>query len=138
MTSDVIMVIHEGWGDVIMDIHEGWGLLMFLEPLSKCSGGFSYVFFITLHPVTFISVDDSTFLQYRIFVLWNHQEVFDGTASFKMDLHPVFVARSLHALTQPFVVWHQLCMDSGCSFGYLHCCCCSSFVFFGLVFLCCS
>ena len=50
----------------------GWGLLMFLEPLSKCSGGFPYIFFMTLHPIIFISVDDSTFLQYRIFVLWSH------------------------------------------------------------------
>ena len=90
-----------------MVIYGRWGLLMFLEPLSKCSGGFSYIFFITFHPVTFISVDDSIFLQYRIFILWSHQEVFDGIASFKMDLHPMFVACSLHVLTQPFVVWHH-------------------------------
>ena len=90
-----------------MVIYGGWGLLMFLGPLSKCSGGISYIFFITLHPVTFISIDDSTFLQYGIFVLWNHQEVFDGIASFKMDLHPMFVACSFQAFTQPFVVWHH-------------------------------
>ena len=32
----------------------GWGLLMFLEPLSKCSGGFPHIFLIILHPVTFV------------------------------------------------------------------------------------
>ena len=31
---------------------------MFLEPLSKSSGEFPYLFLITLHPVTFISIDD--------------------------------------------------------------------------------
>ena len=29
--------------DVMMATYGGWGLLMFLEPLSKCSGGFSYI-----------------------------------------------------------------------------------------------
>ena len=60
--------------DLIMVIYGGWDLLMFLEPLSKCSGRLSYIFFITLHPFTFISVDDPTFLQHRIFVLRGHQE----------------------------------------------------------------
>ena len=93
--------------DVITDIYGGWGLLMYLEPLSKCSGRLSYIFFITLHSVTFISVDDPTFLHYRILVLWSHQEVFDGNASFKVDLYPIFVACSLQAFTQPFVVWYH-------------------------------
>ena len=93
--------------DDIMVIYGGSGLLMLLEHLSKCSGGFSYIFFITLHPVTFISVDDSTFLQYRILVLWSNQEVSDGNASFKMDLHPMLVACSLQAFTQPFVIWYH-------------------------------
>ena len=96
MTSDVIMVIY---GE--------WGLLMFLEPLSKCSGGLSYVIFITLHPVTFIPVDNSTLLQYRIFVLWSHQEILDGIASFRRDLHSMFIAYFPDAFTQPFVIWHN-------------------------------
>ena len=80
---------------------------MLLEPLSKCPGGFPYIFFITPHPMTFISVDDSTFLQYRIFVLWSHQEVFDGITSFKVDLHSMFVACSLDVFIQPFVIWQH-------------------------------
>ena len=76
------------------------GLLMFLEHLSKCSGGFPYIFFITLHPMTFISVDDSTLLQYRIFV-------FDAITPFKVNLHSMFVACSLDAFTKPFVVWQH-------------------------------
>ena len=89
-----------------MVIYGSWGLLMFLEPLSKCSGGF-YIFFITIHPVTFISVDDSTFLQHRIFVLRSHQEVSHGITSFEVDLHPMFVACSFQAFTQPLVIWHH-------------------------------
>ena len=50
MTSDVIVVIYVRWG-----------LMIFLEPLSTYSGRLSYIFFITVHPVTFISVDDPTF-----------------------------------------------------------------------------
>ena len=79
---------------------------MFLEPLSKCSGGFSYIFFIALHSTTFVTVDDPTLLQHRIFVLGGHQEVFDGCASFEIDLYPIVVTFLLHTLTQPFVVWH--------------------------------
>ena len=90
-----------------MVIYRRWDLLMFLESLSKCSGGFSYIFFITLHPVTFVPVDDSTLLQYKIFVLWSHQEVLDGIAFFNMDLHSMCVACSLDAFTQSFVIWHH-------------------------------
>ena len=84
---------------VVMVKYGGWGLLIFLEPLSKCSGGFSYIFFITLHPVTFISVDDSTLFQHRIIVLGSHQEASDGIASFEVDLHSIFVACSFQTFT---------------------------------------
>ena len=79
---------------------------MFLDPLSKCSARLSYIFFITLHSITFISVDDATLLQHRILVLGGHQEVFDGNTSFKMHLYPIFVACSLQTFIQPLVVWH--------------------------------
>ena len=69
----------------------GGGLLMFLEPLSKCSRGLSYILLITLHPTTFVTVDDPTLLQHRIFVLWGHQEVFDGCASSEVNLNPIVV-----------------------------------------------
>ena len=52
---------------IVVVKYEGWGLLMFIACLSKCSGGFLYILFITLHPVTFVSVDDSTLLQHRTF-----------------------------------------------------------------------
>ena len=79
---------------VIVVKYGGWGLLMFLEPLSKCSGGFPYIFFITLHPVTLVSVDDSNLFQHRIFVFGSHQEASDGIASFEVDLHSILVACS--------------------------------------------
>ena len=42
---------------------------MFLEPSSRSSGWFTNVFIIALHPITFISVDDSTSLFHGILVL---------------------------------------------------------------------
>ena len=53
---------------VIVVKYGGWGLLMFLEPLSKSSEGFPYIFLTTLHPVTFVPIDDSTLFHERIFV----------------------------------------------------------------------
>ena len=52
MTSYVGMVMY--WG---------WSLLMFFEPLSKCSCWFTNVLLITLHPITSISIYDSTFFR---------------------------------------------------------------------------
>ena len=80
---------------------------MFLEPLSKGSGGFPYIFLITLHPVTFVHIDDSTLFHKRIFVLGSHQEAFDGISSFKVYLHSIFLASSFEAFTQPFIIWHH-------------------------------
>ena len=79
---------------------------MFFEPFFKSSWGLSNVVFITLHPVTFVSVDDSTFLLYRIFIFGSHQEVLDGSASFEVHFHPIFAANLLNALTELTVVRH--------------------------------
>ena len=94
-------------------------LLMFLEPLTKHPWGFSNVFLITVHPITPVSVDDPTFLHNWIFVLGDHQEVLDGIASFKIDLHSMSAAYFLQALTQTSMiryhhVWFLLvwgCLD---------------------------
>ena len=67
---------------VMMVKYGGLGLLMFFEPLSKGSGGFPYIFLITLHPVTFVPIDDSTLFHKRIFVLGSHREAFGGISSF--------------------------------------------------------
>ena len=80
-------------------LHISLVTLMFLEPLSKCSGGFTYIFLITLHPVTFVPIDDSTLFHERIFVL--------GVSSFEVYLHSIFLACSLEAFTQPFIIWHH-------------------------------
>ena len=80
---------------------------MFLEPLSKCYRGFSYIFLITLYPTTFVTVDDPTLLQHRIFVFGGHQEVFDDFASSEKNLNPIVVTFLLHTLTQPLVVWYS-------------------------------
>ena len=93
MTSDVAMVIN--WGG---------GLLMFFKPLSKCSGGFTYAFLITVNPATLKSIDDPTLFQDWILILGGHQEAFDGMSSFKVNLHTMFVTDLLEAFTHTFVV----------------------------------
>ena len=88
VTSDVAEVIY-GRG----------GFQMFLEPFTKHSWGLSNIFLITIHPVTLVSVDDSTLLLDWIFVFWSHQEVLDCGASFEVHLYPKLSANVLDALT---------------------------------------
>ena len=98
------------YGDIVTScvkvvIYWGRCLLMFLEPLSKGSWGLSNIFLITLHPVTLVSINDPTHLLDRILIFWSHQEILDGVASFKIDLHSMFTAYFLQALTQPHLAW---------------------------------
>ena len=90
--------------DVTMVIYGRGGFQVFLEPFSKSSKGLSNIFLITVHPVTMITVDDSTLFLDWIFVLWRHQEVLDGSASFTMHLHPKFSANVFDALAEPSIV----------------------------------
>ena len=48
--------------DVAMVIYVRGGFQMFLEPFTKSSWGLSNIFLITIHPVTLVSIDDSTLL----------------------------------------------------------------------------
>ena len=59
---------------------------------------------MTLHPVTFISIYDSTSLLHGILVFGSHQEVFDGCTSFEIHLHPMVTAHLLETFTEPSVV----------------------------------
>ena len=113
---------------------------MFFEPLSKCSWGLSNLFLITLHPVTFVSIYDSTFLLEGILVFCSHQEVLDSFAPFKVNLHSMFTACFLYTFTYSFIVRnHHMFLDVvarvlcalavvvGCGFGFhsnlVHCPC---------------
>ena len=91
----------------VVVIYWGRSLLMFLEPLSKCSCWLSNVFFITIYPITFVSVYDSTFLKDRLLSFGTHKEVFDGKFSFKVHLYPIFSTWSFDAFTEPFVIWNH-------------------------------
>ena len=100
-------------------MYRGRGLEMFFKPLFKISCWLSYIYIITIHPVTFISIYDSTFFKDWIFFLWSHEEVFDGMTYFKMYLYPIFLASSFEALTQPLMVrynsvwfWHSAVVRS--------------------------
>ena len=90
--------------DVLVVIDGGWGLLMFFEPFSLSSGGLSYILFITLHSITFISIDDPTLFQHWILVFGGHQEAFDGDTSSEVYLYPMFVAGSFHTFTESLIV----------------------------------
>ena len=96
---------------------------MFLEPSTKSSRGLSNIFLITIHPVTLVSVDDSTLLLDWIFVFGSHQEVLDCGASFKVHLYPKLSANVLDALTQSTVIWYN----------YV-----SLLLFVGIVSICCN
>ena len=124
-----------------MVIYWGGCLQMFFRPLSKCSWGLSNVFLIAFHPVTFVSMYDSTFLLDGILVFWSYQEVLDGIVSFKVDLHSMFIACFLYTFTDSFIVrnHHMWFLDVvarilnapavlvGCGFGFhfnlVHCPC---------------
>ena len=83
----------------------------------------SYIFLITLHHTTFVTIDDPTLLQHRIFVLWGHQEVFDGCTSSKVNLNPIVIAlHFLHSHSAPCSMVHW-CRVSGCCSAewYLDC-----------------
>ena len=115
---------------VMMVKYGGWGLLMFFEPLSKGSGGLPYIFLITLHPVTFVPIDDSTLFHKRIFVLGSHQEAFDGISSFEVHLYSIFLAGSFEAFTPALCNMAPLCSFV---FDCQSCSSCFFVCFFGLV-----
>ena len=78
--------------------------MVFLEPLSKSSGGLSYILLITLHSITFVSIDDPTLFQHWILVLGGHQKVFDGDTSSEEHLYAMFIGGSFYTFTKSLVV----------------------------------
>ena len=76
------------WGVTVVK-YWGRGLLMFLEPFSKGSARFSYVFFSTPLFIALISVYYSTFAGN---VHGSHKEAFDCSSSLEMHLYPIFAA----------------------------------------------
>ena len=88
-------------------INWGMGIMMLLKPLSKCPCRYSNVFLITCHPVTFVSVDHSPFLDGGICVLGSHLEVIDGPVTFEMSLYLMFATAVLEAFTKTFGVGHH-------------------------------
>ena len=85
----------------------GGGLLVFFEPLTKGSRGLSYIFIFTLHPSTFITIDDPTLLHHGVLIFRVHQEVLDGSPSLEEHLHTKVTAFFLDTFTQPPIVWNS-------------------------------
>ena len=87
---------------------------MFLRLFIKCFPRFTNIFF-TGHPATLVSIDDPTFLEDGVFVLWAHQEISDGLAILVMHLDFIFAADVIATFTIPFGVWHHYV----CVFSFL-------------------
>ena len=81
---------------------------MFFEPLCKGSRGFTNVFLITVNPATLKSIDDPTLFEDWIFILWGHQEAFDGSTSFEVHLYTMFITGLFKALTDPLVIGYYI------------------------------
>ena len=98
------------WSVVLKWSYIGEGAFRCSLNLSKCSWWLSNVFLITIHLVTFVSIYDSTFLLDGILIFWSHQEVLDGIASFKVNLHSMFTACFLYAFNDSFIIRnHHVC-----------------------------
>ena len=80
---------------------------MFSEPLSKSSGGFTYVFLIAVNPATLKSIDDPTLFKDWILILGGHQEAFDGFSSFKIHLYTMFATGLFEALTHTLMIGYH-------------------------------
>ena len=80
---------------------------MFFEPLCKGSRGFTNVLLITVNPATLKSIDDPTLFEDWIFILWGHQEAFDGSTSFEVHLYTMFVTGLFKALTHTLVIGYH-------------------------------
>ena len=96
VTTDVTMV--KDWGGC---------LLMFPEPLSKSSRGFTNIFLIMVYPATLKPIDDPTLFEDWIFIPGGHQEAFDGFTSFEINLYAMFVTGLLKALTDTLVIGYH-------------------------------
>ena len=92
--------------DVIVVIDGGWGLLMFFEPFSKSSGGLSYILFITVHSITFTSIDDPTLFHHWILVLGAIRRFLMVTPPLKYTCTS-YVASSFNTFTESLVVGYN-------------------------------
>ena len=103
--------------DVMMVIYGRWGLEMFFQPLFKIPSSLTNILIITINPVTLIPVNDPTFFVYWVFVLWGHEVVLDGLATFQVYINPILLENVFVALTEPLMVWdHNLGLrTTGCA-----------------------
>ena len=88
--------------DVEVVKYWGGGLQVFSKPLSKCFWRLSYIFFITFHPITPVSVYDAILFGYVVFVFGCHQEVFDGPAPFEVYLNAIFLTYICYTINSIF------------------------------------
>ena len=80
---------------------------MFPKLFCKSSAWFPNIFFFTVHPATFVSVDHPTFPEDGIFVFGVYQKVLDGTASVKVHFNAIVPADVLAALNHSLTIGHH-------------------------------
>ena len=126
---------------VKMVIYRGGCLEVFFEPLSKCSWGLFTEFLIAFHPVTLVSIDDSTFFLMLSWTSGAIRRFLMDIASFKVNLHLMFPACVLKTFTDSFIVGNHrvwfldvvarvllastgpVCCGPGLDFNFVNCSC---------------
>ena len=81
------------------------------------------LFLIRVNPATLISIDDPTLFEDWIWILWGHQEIFDGMSSFKVHLHTMFATDLFEAFTHTLIIGYHhvgpLILVAGTVFGVI-------------------
>ena len=88
---------------VVMVMDRLGGLHMFFESFCKCSARLSYIFLLTIHPATPVSIHYSTFLKDGVSFLGIDYEVLDSTASSEMHLNAMFSVMFLQLWLSPLI-----------------------------------
>ena len=83
-----------------MVVYRGWGPEVFLEPVSKGSARFPYIFFWTVDVWVFKSIHDPTLLKFVDSVLGGHEKGSYGFGPFEMYLDPHIVGCPLKPFLQ--------------------------------------
>ena len=65
------------------------GLQVLFVSFTKGPGGFPYVLIITAWVPTLVPIDGTTLVDHWVFVLGGDQEVFDGSATFEVNLDAI-------------------------------------------------
>ena len=84
-----------------------WLLQVFFVPFPQGSGIFPYVFLITIHLSTLVTVEDITFAVLGVLILMSDQQLLDGGTSLEVCLYPISAADLLEAFSQSLYIGYH-------------------------------